>query len=1034
MSKNYNEDTRVKIPAILHLMRLGYEYMSLKDAVYDVENNIFTDIFKESIARINPELSDDDIKRWYKEIALSLENEDLGKVFFESLTATSGKKLIDFENFSNNSFHVCTELTYKNGEDEFRPDVICLINGMPLVFIEVKKPNNKNGVIAERDRINDRFKNKRYRRFVNLTQFMIFSNNMEYDDNEIEPWQGAYYASPSYVNPIFNYFREEIGFNLQQVLLPEDSIDEDTVLKDNNYQTLKHTSEFALNKNPETPTNSILTSMLSKERLAFILQYGIAYVKETSGLQKHIMRYPQLFATKAIGTKLDEGIHKGIIWHTQGSGKTALAYYNIHFLTDYFQKRGKIAKFYFIVDRIDLAIQASDEFTKRGLKVNKVSSREAFAKDLKKAAAVDNDKGLREITVVNIHKFQDDPNATRPTDYDINVQRVYFLDEVHRSYNPNGSFLANLQQSDKNAIKIGLTGTPLIGDTLSSKQLFGDYIHKYYYNKSIADGYTLKLIREEIATEYKAKLKKALDELEFKKGAGDKKLVTAHSSYVEPLLDYIVTDFETMRRKEDDASIGAMVICDSSEQAAMLHKIFNEKYALHDSAFAKAEQGTDHQEFLAAEEPASYLTKRTDGYKVKRAELILYNSGSKDELKAWRESFKSGEVDLLFVYNMLLTGFDAKRLKKLYLTRIIRGHNLLQALTRVNRAYKGYKYGYVVDFADIKKEFDKTNKDYFDELNEVMGHEQEHYSDLFMSRDEMQERITAAKQVLADYNLTNREVFSTQISQITDVDKVAELKKALEDVRVLYNMIRLVGEYDLLETMDFSTLSDLRIEAALRHDLLNAKEAMQNNEEVGNLLNLALEDIIFDFHKVGEEELILGDQLKNTLRRTREALAGNFDPKDPEYITLYEELKRLFESKNINEVNQDDMRRNIMDLEKIYGKVKELNRINETFRDKYKGDKKYVRIQKRLIEAGKPSKLKTEIIEALQRVKDETDVTILNRSDTLQNEAYFGRVIAGLVVKEFDKENTVDIDLETAMFITDIIVKEYMDEYYGRTA
>jgi type I restriction enzyme R subunit len=124
---------------------------------------------------------------------------------------------------------------------------------------------------------------------------------------------------------------------------------------------------------------------------------------------------------------------------------------------------------------------------------------------------------------------------------------------------------------------------------------------------------------------------------------------------------------------------------------------------------------------------------------------------------------------------------------------------------------------------------------------------------------------------------------------------------------------------------------------------------MKNNEEVGNLLNLALEDIIFDFHKIGEEELILGDQLKNTLRRTREALAGNFDPKDPEYITLYEELKRLFESKNINEVNQDDMRRNIMDLEKIYAQVKELNRMNETLRDKYKGDKKYVRIQKRLL-------------------------------------------------------------------------------------
>ncbi|MFM6265046.1 MAG: hypothetical protein ACKPFA_00820, partial [Dolichospermum sp.] len=85
-------------------------------------------------------------------------------------------------------------------------------------------------------------------------------------------------------------------------------------------------------------------------------------------------------------------------------------------------------------------------------------------------------------------------------DYDVNIQRVYFLDEVHRSYNPKGSFLANLIQSDPNAIKIGLTGTPLLGNDYNSKMLFGDYIHKYYYNASIADGYTLRLIREEIET------------------------------------------------------------------------------------------------------------------------------------------------------------------------------------------------------------------------------------------------------------------------------------------------------------------------------------------------------------------------------------------------------------------------------------------------------------------------------------------------------------------------------------------------------
>lgn len=158
----FNEDSRVKIPSILHLTQLGYAYLSLKDAEWDIDTNIFTDIFKQSIQRINPALDNQDINKLYQDIALDLENEDLGKVLYERLTDRSGTRLIDFENFDNNSFHVCTELTYKNGEDEFRPDIICLINGMPLVFIEVKKPNNREGVIAERTRIRSRFQNKKF--------------------------------------------------------------------------------------------------------------------------------------------------------------------------------------------------------------------------------------------------------------------------------------------------------------------------------------------------------------------------------------------------------------------------------------------------------------------------------------------------------------------------------------------------------------------------------------------------------------------------------------------------------------------------------------------------------------------------------------------------------------------------------------------------------------------------------------------------------------------------------------------------------
>ncbi|WP_204347658.1 type I restriction enzyme subunit R domain-containing protein, partial [Rhizobium laguerreae] len=134
------------------------------------------------------------------------------------------------------------------------------------------------------------------------------------------------------------------------------------------------------------------------------------------------------------------------------------------------------------------------------------------------------------------------------------------------------------------------------------------------------------------------------------------------------------------------------------------------------------------QTVIAAAQPDSYAARTLLKNRVRNAALILHDIGSKDERKQWVEDFKAGKIDLLFVYNMLLTGFDAKRLKKLYLGRVIKAHNLLQALTRVNRTYKDFRYGYVVDFADIRKEFDKTNRDYFDELQSELGDEIEHYS------------------------------------------------------------------------------------------------------------------------------------------------------------------------------------------------------------------------------------------------------------------------------------------------------------------
>jgi len=1026
----FSEDSRVKLPCILHLVRLGYKYLSLKNATWDEETNIFPELFTKAITRINADIDNAGIQRLLADVKLLLDNEDLGKAFYERLTERSGIKLIDFADFSNNTFHVVTELTCKNGDDEFRPDITLLINGLPLIFIEVKKPNNQEGVLAERNRIVTRCRNPRFRRFINITQLMVFSNNMEYDDGLPQPIEGAFYASPSYDAPVFNYFREEEDLNLGLLLADECDEVENTVLRDNNLSIIKHSPEFITNKAPDTPTNRICTSLFTPERLSFLLQYAITYVNEVDGLQKHVMRYPQLFATKAIERKLDAGIRKGIIWHTQGSGKTALAFYNVRFLTDYFQRRKIVPKFYFIVDRLDLLIQAQHEFSSRGLTVHTINTRDAFARDIKATKALHNHSGKPEITVVNIQKFEDDPDVVRTEDYDISIQRIYFLDEVHRSYNPKGSFLANLSQSDQNAIKIGLTGTPLLGDDYNSRTLFGDYIHKYYYNASIADGYTLRLIREEIATNYKLSLQEALAAIELKRGDIDRKLIYADDRFVKPMLEYIISDFEKSRSALNDTTIGAMVICDSADQAKKMFELFQgrNKASVAESVLQASDAYiTDLP--LAADPSPAYTAERTQTCKAERAALILHDVGSKDERKEWVNDFKAGKYDILFVYNMLLTGFDAKRLKKLYLGRVIRKHNLLQALTRVNRPYKDFRYGYVVDFADIRKEFDETNKAYFDELQAELGDELEHYSHLFKSAEEIASEIEQIKDILFRFDIENAEVFSQQISQIQDRATVLALKKALADARSLYNLIRLQGEYELLHQLDFQKLNQLYREVSNHLDLLNLKDSIENSADTTNLLNVALENVVFLFAKVREEELVLADKLKNTLRQTREALADNFDQQDPKFITLKEELERLFKKKKLNEVTQEEMNSNIDALNAIHEQVKELNRQNRQLQTKYLGDVKYTRIHKRLLEQHLLSESERRIFEALTGVKQHADDHVIQNAQLLANESYFEKMLMPLVIGEFQTRCKIKLTPDSSRTINKLVLSEYMHEF-----
>ncbi len=901
-----------------------------------------------------------------------------------------------------------------------------LINGLPLAIIEVKKRMNPGGVLEERLRMDRRHANRKFRHFFNLIQLQVFSNNMEYDEAAIDPVQGAFYAASTYGEAHFNYFREERVAELASAIDPLQEGVEDAILTDTNLVSIKGTPEFERNQSSNTPTHRLLTSLFSRQRLGFILQYAFAWLDEEQGIQKHVMRYPQLFATLAIAERLATGVRKGIIWHTQGSGKTALAYYNVRFLTDWFQQRGQVARFYFIVDRLDLLKQARDEFRLRGLTVHIIDSRAAFARDIKQSGAARNDRGAAEITVVNIQKFKDDPDVAAAQDYNLAVQRVYFLDEVHRSYNPKGSFLANLEQSDRNAVKIGLTGTPLIGEQLQSKALFGDYIHKYYYNASIADGYTLRLIREEIATRYKMQLQQALADIEVRHGGIERKALYAHKHFVSAMLDYILRDFVQSRVTFGDCSIGGMVICDSAEQARELHgqflRLMPEGAA---AAIAEPANDADYRREQVAENAAHY------GKHPLSAGLILHDEGDKTTREAQIKAYKKGKIDLLFVYNMLLTGFDAPRLKKLYFARVIKNHNLLQALTRVNRRYHQFRYGYVVDFADIQAEFDKANRNYYDELTAELGDEIEHYSQLFISEEEIRANVEAIREALFAFALDDAELFSQQVGEIQDRQQLLAIVKALTQARELYNLIRLGGHEELAGLLDFRKLRVLHIEAQNALAALNLKHQLEHADDTSGLLNQALEDVIFKFEKIGEAELKLADELKDILRRTREALAATQDPQDPAWTRLKDELERLFKAKKLSEVSQREMQANIAALRGIERKAREHNQADANLTARYGGDAKLLRVHKRLLESHRLGDSLTRLHAALSGIKRDVDGAVLGNRELLGNPAFFERSVMPIVMRNF-QDSPPGPDADTRRLIQRLLVSEYLNESQGR--
>ncbi|GAA7714093.1 hypothetical protein HpBT013_08800 [Helicobacter pylori] len=732
---------------------------------------------------------------------------------------------------------------------------------------------------------------------------------------------------------------------------------------------------------------------------------------------------------------------KGIIWHTQGSGKTALTYHLTKLIKDFFSPLGKKTKFYFIVDRLDLLEQAKNEFLKRGLQVHEAENKEDLSQKLKNSSVFENPQGNDEIIVVNIQKFQapnEDPSDSTPKEIisktDLqesiqnshNLQRVFIIDEAHRSYDPKGCFYANLIECDKTAIKIALTGTPLLEDNAqdkATKKTFGNYLHTYSYTESIKDAHTLKLQLEIIEKSYKEKLQEIYrllqESITIKDIEVKKETIFNDEKYTKEMLFYIIRDLLNFRQLHDNEQLKAMVVCFSSKQARLANLLFNEV-----------------QEEVLQKNPNLKILNKL------KSSLILHDE---QEVKEKIYSFKHEDTDIAFVFNMLLTGFDLPNLKRLYINRELKDHNLLQALARVNRPYNNMAFGYLIDFVGIQENFDKTTDDYLKELNQFNqsgANSDSNIKDIFADRETLEKDIKNAYDDLFDYPIDNIEDMTNAIVKMSDINELQKVSHAIKTIKERYNLIRTSNDEKILslkEKIDIEKIhkisSTLSQKTKQLYALKNINEPKNPNDLIILEYLIALLDFKIAYKESKELHFKESEEISTKQKQAKEILEKIPDQKDKEIQKIYKEFSKLLQTPATSQ-NFDGISHS---YSAIISQLKQHKEQTTHLLNKYDNDLTYVithkRLHKRLMEENISDPM--GIFTLLSALKKAIDERISKRQEILNEEDYLKNAIK-LELRNAFKENPSLKDLEKEIekekeFIIQTLFNELQNHHQGNS-
>ena len=689
---NQDEFDKVEKPALDQLQQQGWHYIHGAELSPDKGNEraYFRDVvlvnqLETAIKRINPWISDENLRKVMRELThpnhaqLMEYNQSLYQTLVNCVSVEQdlGKgrkgqtiKIIDFDNLNNNEFLCSNQFKIEGVNQNIIPDIVCFVNGLPLAVIECKSPYISGPTYEGIEQLR-RYANLRNPEDDEGAQRLFWYNQLMVTSCRDQAKVGTISSGSSH----YADWKDAYPFTDTELLNPVSK----NKISDVSSPAYLSDAKAVTGMQEVTAQQRLLAGMFSRENFLDILQNFIIYEPVEGKMIKKVARYQQFRAVNRVIERLKTGKDRkeksGVVWHTQGSGKSlTMVMLAVKMRRDAELKKYKLV---FITDRTQLDQQLSNTFRDaQGETVLNAGSVVQLKELLKKDSS--------DLVTAMVQKFSDMEKEGSEAFADLNPSDkiIVLADEAHRTQ--FGGLAMTINAALPNAPKIGFTGTPLL-KTQKMDQAFGGYIDQYKINQAVEDGATVRIIYEgrEVKTEVAGEsLDKLFEEYfgdysdeekrEIKNRYGVEKAVREAPARVRWVCIDLLKHY---REKIQPNGFKAMIVVGSRHAATVFKKTLDELDAPPSEVIISG----DHND-------EQYIAQHTD--KVHQKKVI------QDFTKPLGEN----PTAFLIVKDMLLTGFDAPIAQVMYIDRKLQDHTLMQAIARVNRTYQGKECGFIVDY------------------------------------------------------------------------------------------------------------------------------------------------------------------------------------------------------------------------------------------------------------------------------------------------------------------------------------------------